>query len=132
MAYQGRSWPGATLKFVVKDEDPDYVHGSEPVALETEDIGLKADSELFAAAVNAMDNSDVSQTPAPVPYAGGSPTAEERQNQRVQIEQSRRIILDRIRERTSNRTSTGPSSSSLIAGPMDDFGGESPWKNIRH
>ncbi|KAJ3555842.1 hypothetical protein NM688_g2351 [Phlebia brevispora] len=110
-SYQGRSWPGAVLRFTVLDEvsDSDTVTPEQrPISLEDNGLGSYRWSTTTSTAINTREGSDVSQAPDPAPDAGRAPTAEEPETQRAHKEDARRIILDRIRERTFTRTSAGP------------------------
>lgn len=113
-SYQGRSWPEAVLRFTVYDETPHKLPTtSQRTSLNLEDGESRELSFAWSAttstAVNGGEDSDVSQTPTPVLVAESATAAEERQNQRTVIENERRVILDRIRERTFTRSSVTPS-----------------------
>ncbi|KAF7798519.1 hypothetical protein EIP86_009740 [Pleurotus ostreatoroseus] len=109
--YQLRVWPGAVLRFTVNDE---VVHSETPTPertpLDLEDNGYEVGSNRWAAtstAINLGEGSDVSKTPEPVQGSGRTSTTEIIASYRPPSESERRTILDRIRERTFTRTSSG-------------------------
>lgn len=99
--YQGRSWPGAVLKFNVVDHNS--VQG--PRRRITQSASASGLSSAPTSRPSSMAiYSDIEETPMTTPatetsplFMPDSPTNEE----------ARRSILDRIRERTSTRSVTG-------------------------
>lgn len=103
--HQGSSWPGAVLRFTVNDA----LRSTGAMTL-TRAQGLPAMrtvsdvASVSTTSLNDIENTSATKAPYLAPQSGPAPVAEERQNQRVQIENERRFILERIRERTSSRT----------------------------
>ncbi|KAL7285558.1 hypothetical protein ACG7TL_000662 [Trametes sanguinea] len=94
--YQGRPWPGALLRFSVFDETP---HKSPRLTPSDTLLGSSADAssvDVRASILTESDGADHSSAATVV-----EPAAEERSTLRGE----RRILLDRIRESTTNRSS---------------------------
>ncbi|KAI9056980.1 hypothetical protein FKP32DRAFT_1661460 [Trametes sanguinea] len=94
--YQGRPWPGALLRFSVFDETP---HKSPRLTASDTLLGSSADAssvDVRASILTESDGADHSSAATVV-----EPAAEERSTLRGE----RRILLDRIRESTTNRSS---------------------------
>ncbi|OSD06218.1 hypothetical protein PYCCODRAFT_1475052 [Trametes coccinea BRFM310] len=94
--YQGRPWPGALLRFSVFDETP---HKSPRLTPNDTLLGSSADAssvDVRASILTESDGADHSSAATVV-----EPAAEERSALRGE----RRILLDRIRESTTNRSS---------------------------
>ncbi|CDO73092.1 hypothetical protein BN946_scf185007.g146 [Trametes cinnabarina] len=90
--YQGRSWPGALLRFFVFDETPHKSPHLAPSGGLPESSVNVSNTEEHASILTGSDAADHSSAAAVV-----EPAAEEHS--------ARRVLLDRIRERTSNRSS---------------------------
>ena len=106
--HQGSSWPGAVLRVTVSDAVRSTVavmpsRAQVPPALV---FGPDTPSTSMTS-LNAIEDTSAPTALDPAVQPGFVPAAE-RQSQRVQIENERRIILERIRERTSSRTGLIP------------------------
>ncbi|THH02357.1 hypothetical protein EW026_g521 [Hermanssonia centrifuga] len=99
----------------VSDETPHKVpSNAKDNVVEGESLITVNDAKAVATSLeagNALEGSDVAETPTPASITESPTAAAERQSHRAQMENERRIILERIRERIHSRSSNSPSIS---------------------
>ncbi|KAI0639950.1 hypothetical protein C8Q77DRAFT_1164747 [Trametes polyzona] len=96
--YQGRPWPGALLRFSVFDETPHKSPRMAPIISLDDSSAPLSDFDMRESVATESDNTSRRST-ATVTES----TADVRSQLRV--ENARQLLLQRIRERTSNRSS---------------------------
>ncbi|KAI0673673.1 hypothetical protein C8Q78DRAFT_967789 [Trametes maxima] len=93
--YLGRSWPGALLRFSVFDETPHKSPGIVPT-LSLADSVPSGSSDVRTSVATASDSASLHSTATVVEPAADARNA---------LRGERRVLLDRIRESTNNRSS---------------------------